>query len=71
MKNAMHESLVIIGIILAFCAGGAIAASGKDTITMASGLGCSVQAGENGCFATAFFDEKTKRNRIVTACEGK
>ncbi len=25
MKNAMHESLVIIGIILAFCAGGAIA----------------------------------------------
>lgn len=47
------------------------AAKGENTIAMASGIDCTVQAGENGCFASAYYDDKTKRNRILVAHVGE
>jgi len=38
---------------------------------MAAGIECTVQAGENGCFSTAYFDEKAKRNRILVGYVGE
>ena len=47
------------------------AAKGKDTIAMACGTDCTVMAGENGSFATAYYDEKGKRNRILVGYVGE
>jgi hypothetical protein len=38
---------------------------------MAAGIDCSVQAGKNGCFASAYWDEKGKRNRILIGYVGE
>jgi hypothetical protein len=47
------------------------ASSGKDTIAMAVGTDCAVSAGENGCFATAYYDAKAKRNKIAVGYVGQ
>jgi hypothetical protein len=47
------------------------ASSGYDTIAMAAGINCIVKAGKNGCFATAYYDSKTKRNKIVVGYVGR
>nr|MDP9267288.1 hypothetical protein [Acidobacteriota bacterium] len=46
-------------------------AKGKNTIAMAAGLACSVRAGENGSFATAYWDKKAKRHRILVGYVGE
>jgi hypothetical protein len=46
-------------------------AKGKDTIAMAAGSGCVVSAGENGCFATAYYDDSAKRYRILVGYVGE
>jgi hypothetical protein len=38
---------------------------------MAAGRNCVVLAGENGCFAASYYDEKAKRNRILVAHVGE
>ena len=47
------------------------ASSGGDTIAMAAGLNSFVKAGKKGCFATAYYDKKSKRNKIVVGYVGK
>ncbi len=37
---------------------------------MAAGINCTVQAGENGCFASCYYDEKAKRDRILVGYVG-
>jgi hypothetical protein len=44
---------------------------GKDTIAMAAGISCVVSAGENGCFASAWYDETANRNRIKVGYVGQ
>ena len=46
-------------------------AKGKDTIAMVAGREGAASGGENGCFALAWYDEKAKRNRIVTGYVGE
>ena len=38
---------------------------------MAAGTSCTVSAGENGCFATCYYDVEAKRNRIVVGYVGE
>ena len=47
------------------------ASSGENTIAMAAGTRCTVQAGKNGCFASCYYDEHSKRNRILVGYVGE
>ena len=48
-----------------------IEAKGKNSIIAAAGYGSQAKAGENGCIALAYWDEKAQRPRMVIGYVGE